>query len=162
MKIHAETKETLRPIRPLYALSAQRSTADKGFPASSKPSPWTLVTFSFDLVAWYCMAPPTPDQSPDCIPLVSMTWGTRDFGYFGPDAIPGAGVIRPFFAQSPPMAALSESSGLQDDARLTNSYIPFHPDTRTPLGLLHIFVDSIEKKFSVETRCTTVLLHLSS
>jgi hypothetical protein len=44
------------------------------------------------------------------------------------------------------MAALSESSGLQDDARLTNSYIPFHPNTCTPLGLLHIFVDSIEKK----------------
>jgi hypothetical protein len=48
------------------------------------------------------------------------------------------------------MAALSESSGLEDDARLTNIYIPCVPHTRTPLGLLHIFVDSIEKFFSFE------------
>jgi hypothetical protein len=48
------------------------------------------------------------------------------------------------------MAALSESSGLQDDARLTNIYIPCVPQTRTPLGLVHIFVDSIEKIFSSE------------
>lgn len=57
------------------------------------------------------------------------------------------------------MAALLVLSGLQDDARLTISYIPCLPDTHTPLNLLHSFVDSIEK-FSLEAHCTTAFLLL--
>jgi hypothetical protein len=83
-----------------------------------------------------------------------MTWGSRDSVVLRPDTILGLGVIR----LKPPMAALSESSGLQDDARLTNIYIPCVPHTRTPLGLVHIFVDSIEKNFSSEDSLYDCLL----